>query len=63
MPTTPSRDRTERIDEVRRYAQERLTPEQQRLFETFVGQYYRACLGDDSRRGTCTTCTAPRCRT
>jgi glutamate dehydrogenase len=41
MPTTPSRDRTEMIDEIRRYAQERLTPERQRLFQTFVGQYYR----------------------
>src|SRR3954453_19182297 len=41
MPTTPSRDRTEAIDEIRRYARERLPPDQQRLFETFVGQYYR----------------------
>src|SRR4051794_36500314 len=41
MPTTPSRDRTEVIDEIRRYARERLPPDQQRLFETFVGQYYR----------------------
>src|SRR5687767_9610330 len=40
MPTIPSRDRTEIIDEIRRYAHERLTPEQQRLFLTFVGQYY-----------------------
>ncbi len=40
MPTIPSRDRTEIIDEIRRYAHERLTPEQQALFGTFVGQYY-----------------------
>src|SRR3954452_17108067 len=40
MPAIPSRDRTEIIDEIRRYAQERLHPDQQRLFETFVGQYY-----------------------
>ncbi len=41
MPTTPSRDRTELIDEIRRYAQERLNPERQRLFHTFIGQYFR----------------------
>src|SRR3954454_2625343 len=41
MPTTPSRDRTEAIDEIRRYARERLPQDQQRLFETVVGQYYR----------------------
>jgi hypothetical protein len=41
MPTIPSRDRSEIIDEIRRYAQERLTPEQKRLFQTFVGQYCR----------------------
>ena len=40
MPTIPSRDRAEIIDEIRRYARERLAPEQLRLFETFVGQYY-----------------------
>jgi glutamate dehydrogenase len=40
MPAIPSRDRTEIIEEVRRYAQERLSPEQQRLFHTFVGQYF-----------------------
>ena len=47
MPTIPSRDRTEIIDDIRRYAQERQTPEQQRLFETFVGQYYRHVARDD----------------
>ena len=47
MPTTSSRDRTEMINEIRRYAQERLPPEQQRLFETFVGQYYRHVSGGD----------------
>ena len=47
MPTIPSRHRAEIIDEVRRYAQERLTPEQQRLFDTFVGQYYRHVARDD----------------
>jgi NAD-specific glutamate dehydrogenase len=41
MPTIPSRDRSEIIDEIRRYAQERLTPEQKRLFQMFVGQYCR----------------------
>jgi glutamate dehydrogenase len=41
MPTIPSRDRSEIIDEIRWYAQERLTPEQKRLFQTFVGQYCR----------------------
>jgi glutamate dehydrogenase len=40
MPTIPSRDRTEIIDEIRRYGQDRLPPEQQRLFLAFVGQYY-----------------------
>ena len=40
MPTIPSRDRTEIIDEIRRYAQDRLPPEQQRLFLTFIGQYF-----------------------
>jgi glutamate dehydrogenase len=40
MPTIPSRDRAEIIDEIRRYAQDRLTPEQQPLFQGFVGQYY-----------------------
>jgi glutamate dehydrogenase len=47
MPTTPSRDRTEMIDEIRRYAEERLTPERQRLFQTFVGQYYRHVARED----------------
>ncbi|SNR25446.1 NAD-glutamate dehydrogenase [Blastococcus mobilis] len=47
MPTIPSRDRTEIIDDIRRYAQERQTPEQQRLFQTFVGQYYRHVARDD----------------
>jgi glutamate dehydrogenase len=41
MLTVPSRDRTEIIDEIRRYAQDRLQPEKQRLFLTFVEQYYR----------------------
>src|SRR3954471_19789356 len=41
MPTIPSRDRAEIIDEIRQYARERLPPDQQRLFQTFVGQYYR----------------------
>src|SRR5688572_9224595 len=40
MPSIPSRERTEIIDEIRRYAQERLTPDQEQLFRTFVGQYY-----------------------
>jgi glutamate dehydrogenase len=47
MPTIPSRDRTEMIDEIRRYAQERLTPERQRLFQTFIGQYYGHVAGED----------------
>ncbi len=47
MPTIPSRDRIEIIDEIRRYARERLTAEQQRLFETFVGQYYRHVARED----------------
>jgi glutamate dehydrogenase len=47
MPTTPSRDRTEMIDEIRRYAQQRLTPERQRLFQTFIGQYYRHVARED----------------
>ncbi|MFD2091438.1 NAD-glutamate dehydrogenase [Blastococcus deserti] len=47
MPTIPSRDRAEMIDEVRRYAQERLTPERQRLFQTFIGQYYRHVARED----------------
>ena len=42
MPTIPSRDRTEIIDEIRRYAQERLTPEQQRLFQTVRRAVLRA---------------------
>src|SRR3712207_5413595 len=51
MPTIPSRDRTEIIDEIRRYAQDRLPPEQQRLFLTFVGQYYgRTARGDLAAR-------------
>ena len=51
MPTIPSRDRTEIIDEIRRYAQDRLPPEQQRLFLTFVGQYYgRVARGDLAAR-------------
>ena len=40
MPTIPSRDRTEIIDEIRRYAHERLSPQQLRLFGPFVAQYY-----------------------
>src|SRR4029450_3224386 len=40
MPAIPSRDRTEIIDEIRRDAQDRLPPEEQRLFLTFVGEYY-----------------------
>jgi hypothetical protein len=32
MVTVPSRDRTEILDEIRRYAQDRMPPEQQRLF-------------------------------
>src|SRR5687767_5446915 len=47
MPTIPSRDRSEIIDEIRRYAHDRLTPEQERLFQTFVGQYYRHVARDD----------------
>jgi glutamate dehydrogenase len=47
LPTIPSRDQAESIDEIRRYAQERLTPEQERLFRTFVGQYYRHVSRDD----------------
>jgi glutamate dehydrogenase len=51
MPTIPSRDRTEIIDEIRRYAQDRLPPEQQRLFLTFIGQYYgRTARGDLAAR-------------
>ncbi|MET0764731.1 MAG: NAD-glutamate dehydrogenase [Blastococcus sp.] len=47
MPITPSRDRTEMVNEVRRYARERLTPERERLFETFIGQYYRHVARED----------------
>ena len=47
MPAIPSRDRTEMIDEIRRYAEERLTPEWQRLFQTFIGQYYRHVARED----------------
>ena len=47
MPTIPSRDRSEIIDEIRRYAHERLTPEQQALFHSFVGQYYGHVARDD----------------
>ena len=51
MPAIPSRDRTEIIDEIRRYAQDRLPPEKQRLFLTFVGQYYgRVARGDLAAR-------------
>src|SRR3954467_3081664 len=51
MPTIPSRDRTEIIDQIRRYAQDRLAPEQQRLFLTFIGQYYgRTARGDLAAR-------------
>src|ERR687898_935117 len=51
MPTIPSRDRTEVIDEIRRYAEDRLSPEQQRLFSTFIGQYYgRIARGDLAAR-------------
>src|SRR3954452_3639895 len=51
MPTIPSRDRTEIIAEIRRYAQDRLPPEQQRLFLTFVGHYYgRTARGDLAAR-------------
>jgi len=47
MPTIPSRDRTEIIDEIRRYARARLAPEQLRLFEPFVAQYYGHVSRDD----------------
>src|SRR3954471_7064251 len=47
MPTIPSRDRAEIIDEIRQYARERLPPDQQRLFQTFVGQYYRGVARGD----------------
>jgi glutamate dehydrogenase len=47
MPTIPSRDRTEIIDEIRRYAEDRLSPEQRRLFLTFVGQFYGRVARDD----------------
>ena len=51
MPTIPSRDRTEIIDEIRRYAQDRLPPERQRLFLTFIGLYYgRIARGDLAAR-------------
>jgi glutamate dehydrogenase len=47
MPTTAFRDRTQTIDEIRSYARERLSPDRQRLFETFVGQYYRHVASAD----------------
>src|SRR5215218_3840262 len=47
MPTIPSRDRTEIIDEIGRYAEDRLSPEQRRLFLTFVGQFYGRVARDD----------------
>ncbi|MET0764618.1 MAG: NAD-glutamate dehydrogenase [Blastococcus sp.] len=47
MAAIPSRDRTEIIEEIRRYAQDRLTPEQQGLFHTFVGQYYEHVARSD----------------
>ena len=51
MPTIPSRDRIEIIDEIRRYAQDRLSADLQRLFLTFVGQYYgRVARGDLAAR-------------
>jgi glutamate dehydrogenase len=51
MLSIPSRDRTEIIAEIRSYAQDRLPPEQQRLFLTFVGQYYgRVARGDLAAR-------------
>ena len=40
MPTIPFRDRQEIIEEIRRYARNRLPAEQADLFEGFVGQYY-----------------------
>ncbi|MCV2489243.1 NAD-glutamate dehydrogenase [Geodermatophilus sp. YIM 151500] len=47
MPTVPSRDRSDIVDEIRRYAGDRLPPEQQRLFLAFIGQYYRRIARDD----------------
>src|SRR4029453_6802322 len=51
MAAIPSRDPTEIIEEIRRYAQNRLTPEQHGLFQTFVGQYYEhVARGDFAAR-------------
>ena len=40
MPTIPFRDRQEIIEEIRRYARNRLPAEQTTLFEGFAWQYY-----------------------